>query len=206
MSTHFLATPLRNENQAIMADLSNPSNMVVHEEVPMVFFEDLQQEIDRGTNILILSYILDKNKGIIKEPPSYHDVLREVLSTSILSSRQYNYIQDVLDRSKSIDTVDSIDLAFVSKQSATEKNKSIQDPMKIKANSKLVGNPCKNKPTNVSVDQNTIRLSQAEVVDPETSRKNIETTSSTLILGGQQDKDKGSSCDKIDLPSLSRVS
>ena len=78
--------------------------------------------------------------------------------------------------------------------------------MEIKANSKLVGNPCKNKPTNASVDQNTIRLSQAKIVDPETSSKNIETTSSNLILGWQQDKDKGSGCDKTDLTSLSRVS
>ena len=141
MSTHFLATLLGNENLAIMADLSNPSNMVVHEEVSMVFPEDLRQEIDRVTDELALSYILDKKRGIIKEPPSYHDVLREVLSTSIISSRQYNYIQDVLDRSKSIDTVDSIDLAFTSKQSAIEENKSIQEPMEIKANSKSVGNP-----------------------------------------------------------------
>ena len=78
--------------------------------------------------------------------------------------------------------------------------------METKANSKLVGNPCKNKPTNASVDQNTIRLSQAKIVDPETSSKNIETTSSNLILGWQQDKDKGSGCDKTDLTSLSRVS
>jgi hypothetical protein len=59
---------------------------VVHEEIPMVISEDLHQEIDRVTDVLALSYILDKKRGIIKESPSYHDVLREVLSTSILST------------------------------------------------------------------------------------------------------------------------
>ena len=58
-----------------MADLSNPSDIVVHEEVPMVFLEVLQQEINRVAAVLILSYILNNNKGIIKEPPSYHVVL-----------------------------------------------------------------------------------------------------------------------------------
>ena len=71
--------------------------------------------------------------------------------------------------------------------------------MEIEANLKLVGNPCKNKPTNAIVDQDTIRLSKAEVADQKTSSKNIETTSSTLILEGQQDKDNGASCDKTGL-------
>jgi hypothetical protein len=62
-----------------------------------------------------------------------------------------------------------------------------------------------------------IQFGCLEVVDPQTSGKNVETTSSTLILrvettsstlilGGQQDKDKRFSCDKTDLTSLSRVS
>jgi len=36
--------------------------------------------------------------------------------------------------------------------------------MEIEANLKLVGNPCKNKPTNAIVDQDTIRLSKAELL------------------------------------------
>jgi len=55
-------------------------------------------------------------------------------------------------------------LASVSKQSAIEESKSIQEPMEIEANLKLVGNPCKNKPTNAIVDQDTIRLSKAELL------------------------------------------
>jgi hypothetical protein len=98
--------------------------------------------------------------------------------------------------------VDSVDLVSVSKQSATEESKSIQEPAEIKANVELVVNPCKNKPTNAIVDQDTIRLSQAEVADPKTFSKSIETTSSTLILGGQQVEDKGAGCNKTSLTSF----
>ena len=42
MSTHFLATPLGNENLAIIADLSNSSDMMALEGLP----EDLRKGID----------------------------------------------------------------------------------------------------------------------------------------------------------------
>ena len=114
--------------------------MVVHEEVSMVFPEDLRQEIDRVTDELALSYILYKKRGIIKEPPSYHDVLREVLSTSVLSTSQYNYIKYSLGGSKSIDTVDSIDPIPVIQKSTIEKP---------------ANNPCKDLPTCDVVGQET---------------------------------------------------
>ena len=56
---------------------------------------------------------------------------------------------------------------------------------------KPTNNPCKNLP-NVA-GQDTIRLSQAEIVEPKSSSKST-TESSTTTLGGQQNKGKGAGC------------
>ena len=44
------------------------------------------------------------------------------------------------------------------------------------------------------VGQDTIRPFQAEFVNPKSSSKSTETITSTSMLGGQQNKGKGSSC------------
>jgi hypothetical protein len=75
---------------------------------------------------------------------------------------------------------------------------------------KSVTNPCKTLP-NVA-DQDEIRPSQTEFVDPKFARKSTETISSTSMLGGKQGKDKEAGCDKTgltgcktDLTTSSRV-
>src|SRR6185312_11684840 len=53
-------------------------------------------------------------------------------------------------------------------------------------------NPCKNLPD--VAGQDTIRSSQAEIIEPKSPSKSTETKSSTSMLGGQQNKGKGASC------------
>lgn len=65
--------------------MSSPSNTVVHEEIiPMMMFADIHQEIDRMTDILVLSYIWNKKQGIVKKPPSYDDVVLDLLVSYFL--------------------------------------------------------------------------------------------------------------------------
>jgi len=73
---HKLATPLGNENQAIMTDLSNPSNPASYEEL----LEEYRREYDRTVEGLLLSYFRITEQGVVKmkelQPPSTIDVLR----------------------------------------------------------------------------------------------------------------------------------
>src|SRR6185312_3453212 len=121
-----------------------------------------------------------ENKG----SPSYHDVLREVLSTSILSNSDRIYIKYLLDKPELIDIVDKENPIPVVQKSVIEKP---------------TNNPCKNLPD--VAGQDTIRPSQAEIVEPKSPGKSTETKSSTSMLGGQQNKGKGAGCTATDLTS-----
>src|SRR6185295_11208328 len=57
---------------------------------------------------------------------------------------------------------------------------------------KPTNNPCKNLPDVAS--QDTIRPSQAEIIEPKSPNKSTETKSSTSMLGGQQNKGKNAGC------------
>ena len=114
-----------------------------------------------------------------KRSPSYHDVLRKVLSTSTLSNSDRIYIKYLLGKPELIDIVDKVDPIPVIQKSAIEKP---------------TNNPCNDLPTCDVVCQETIRLSQAEFVDPKFPGKSTETTSSTSTLGGQQNKGKDAGC------------
>ena len=87
------------------------------------------------------------------------------------------------------------------------KKKSV-DPIPVPEKSvveKPTHNPCKDLPTYDVVNQDTIRPFQAEFVNPKSSSKSTETITSTSMLGGQQNKDKGSSCTATGLTGSSGV-
>ena len=68
---HILATPLGNENQAIMADLSNSSNPASSEEL----LEEYRREYDKAVEGLLLSCFRITEHGVIKIkelPAIYH--------------------------------------------------------------------------------------------------------------------------------------
>ena len=110
-----------------------------------------------------------ENKG----SPSYHDVLREVLSTSILSNSDRIYINYLLDKPELIDIVDKVNPIPVVQKSVIEKP---------------TNKPCKKLPD--VAGQDTIRPSQAEIVEPKSPNKSTETKSSTSTLGGNKTKAK----------------
>ena len=84
------------------------------------------------------------------------------------------------------------------------KKKSV-DPISVPEKSvveKPTHNPCKDLPTCDVANQDTIRPFQAEFVNPKSSSKSTETITSTSMLGGQQNKGKGSGCTAAGLTGL----
>ena len=65
---------------------------------------------------------------------------------------------------------------------------------------KPTNNPCKNLPD--VAGQDTIRPSQAEIIEPKSPNKSTETKSSTSMLGGQQNKGKAAGCTATGLIGL----
>ena len=146
--------------------------MVQSEDIPMAMTSELCQEILRVQIDLSFSCWIE-NKG----SPSYHDVLREVLSTSILSNSDRIYIKYLLDKPELIDIVDKVNPIPVVQKSVIEKptNKHCKNLLDV-------------------AGQDTIRPSQAKIVEPKSPNKSTETKSSTSTLGGQQNKGKGAGC------------
>ena len=94
-STHFLATPLGNKNQTIMADLSNPSNSASSEEL----LEEYRREYNKAVEGLLLSCFRIIEHGVVKikelQTPSTIDVLMEMQSSvDILSG----FVKHLIDR------------------------------------------------------------------------------------------------------------
>ena len=138
--------------------------MVQSEDIPMAMTSELCQEILRVQIDLSFSCWME-NKG----SPSYHDVLRKVLSTSILSNSDRIYIKYLLGKPKLIDIVDKINPISVIQKAAIEKP---------------TNNPCKDLPICDVVGQDTVRPSQAEIIEPNSPCKYTEINSSTSTLGG----------------------
>ena len=103
--------------------------------------------------------------------PSTIEILMEMRSSGTLSIVVSGIIKDLIDQENS-----SIQAPVVQKSV-------IETPAK---------NPCKSLPD--VAGQDTIRPSQAEIVEPNSPSKYTETNSSTPMLGGQQNKDKGAGC------------
>ena len=159
---HILATPLGNENQAIMADLSNPSNPASSEEL----LEEYRREYDKAVEGLLLSCFRITEHGVVKikelQTPSTIDVLMEMQSSGTLSDILSGFVKHLIDKKDS-----SVAIPVIQK-SAIEKPTS---------------NPCEILHNVAS--QDTIRPSQAEIVEPNFPSKSTETKFSTSTLGGQ---------------------
>ena len=67
---------------------------------------------------------------------------------------------------------------------------------------KPTNNPCKDLPICDVVGQDTVRPSQAEIVEPNSPCKYTEINSSTSTLGGQQNKGKAAGCTATGLTGL----
>ena len=91
------------------------------------------------------------------------------MSTSILSNSDHIYIKYLLGKLELIDIVDTVNPIPVIQKSAIEKPANY---------------PCKNLPDIAC--QDTIRPSQAEIVEPKSPNKSTETKSSTSTLGGNK--------------------
>ena len=144
---HILETPLGNENLAIMADLSNSSNMMALEELP----EDLR----KGININLHSHyyrVIEQGVIMIKifviNELRMYDLPMHSKSTASFISGLLNFVDDLIDKKKSVDSIP------VTQKSAIEK---------------LANNPCKSLPD--VAGQDAIRSSQAEFVDPKSQAR-----------------------------------
>ena len=126
---------------------------------------------------MLLSCYRKTEQGVIKikewKPPSTIDLLKEVQSSDTLSDALSELVQHLIDQEAS-----SI-LVPVIQESVIEK---------------LTNNPCKDLPICDVACHNTIRPSQAEIVEPKSPDKRTETKSSTSTLGGQQNKGKDAGC------------
>jgi len=168
---HILATPLGNKNQAMMADLSNPSNPTSSEKL----LEEYSREYDRAVEGLLLSCFRITEQRVVKikelQPPSKIDVLMEMQSSGTLSDVLSDFVKHLIHKEDS-----SIPTPVI-QESAIEKPTS---------------DPCKILP--IVAGQVEIRPSQAEFVDPKFPKKSTETIFSSSTLGGQQNKGKGAGC------------
>jgi len=137
-----------------MADLSNPSNPTSYEEL----LEEYQREYDRAVEGLLLSCFRITEQGVIKmkelQPPSTIDVLMEMQFSVTLSNVLSDFVKYLIDKE------DSSVATSVIQKSAIEKP---------------TNNPCNDLPTCDVVGQDTIRLSQAEIVEPKSPDKSTET-------------------------------
>ena len=107
-----------------------------------------------------------------------YDLPKHSKSIASAISGLLNFVDDQINRNKSVDPI------HVIQKSAIEKP---------------TNNPCKDLSSSDVVGQDTIWSSQAEFVDPKSSGNSTETTSSTSMLGGQQNKGKDADCTTIGL-------
>ena len=111
---HKLATPLGNENPAIMADLSNSSNMMTLEGLP----EDLCKDIDihlhthcyRVTEqgvIMMKIFVIDELR--------MYDLPRHSKSTTTFISGLLTFVDELINKKKSVDPIPVIQKSAIEK-------------------------------------------------------------------------------------------
>ena len=136
--------------------------------------EEYQREYNGAIRRLFLSRCYTE-QGVKKikecQIPSTIEILMEMWSSGTLSNIISSVVKDLIDQ------IDSSIQTHVVQKSVIEKP---------------TNNPCKNLPDVAS--QDTIRQSQAEIVEPKSPNKSSKTKSSTSMLGGQQNKDKDAGC------------
>ena len=147
---HKLATPLGNENLAIMADLSNSNNMMTLEGLP----EDLRKDIDIHLHThcyrVTEQGVIMMKMFVIGELRMF-DLPEHCKSTAKFITDLLSFVDELINKEKSVDPI------LVIRKSAIEK---------------LANNPCKNLPD--VAGQDTIRLSQAEIVEAKSPGKRSE--------------------------------
>ena len=110
-----------------------------------------------------------------------YDLPKHSKSTTSAISGFLNFVNDQINRNKSVDPTPVIQKSVIQKPT---------------------NNPCKDLPTCDVACQDTIRSSQAKIVEPKSPSKSTETTSSTSTLGGQQNKGKTAGCTATGLTGL----
>ena len=150
-----------------MTDFSNPSNISSHEEL----LQEYRRECNQANERLLLSCYHKTEQGVIKikewKPPPMIDLLKEVQSSDTLSDALSDLVQYLIDQEDRSISVPIIQKSVIEKPA---------------------NNPCKKLPD--VAGQDTIRPSQAEIVEPKSPSKSTEIKSSTSTLKGQQNKDK----------------
>ena len=163
-----------------MADLLNSSNMIALEGLP----EDLRKSID--INMHTHCYRVTEQGVIMMKIFAINeyrmfDLTKHSKSTARFITDLLSFVDELINKKKSVDPI------HVPEKSVVEKP---------------THNPCKDLPTCDVANQDTIRPFQAEFVNPKSFSKSTETISSTSMLRGQQNKDKGSGCTATGLTGL----
>ena len=149
-----------------MANLSNSSDMIALEGLP----EDLRKSIDINLHSHYYQVI---EQGVIMIKISVINELRmynlpnHSKSTASFISGLLNFVDDLIDRKHSVDSILIIQKSIIKKPA---------------------NNPPKSLPDVAS--QDAIRTSQAEFFDPKSPRKSTETISSTSMLRSNKAKIK----------------
>jgi hypothetical protein len=165
-----------------MADLSNSSDMIALEGLPEELLKYIHEYILPHCYRVTEQGVIMMKIFAIDELRMY-DLSKHSKSTASFISELLNFVDDLNDKKKSIDPIPVI-----------------QKP----AIEKLANNPCKSL-LDVA-DQDTIRPSQAEIVEPNSPSKYTETNSSTSMLRGRENKGKGFGCTTTGLTASPRVS
>ena len=156
------------ENLAIMADLSNSSDIIALGGLP----EDLRKGID--INMHTHCYRVTEQGVIIMKMFAINeyrmfDLPKHCKSMAKFITDLLSFVDELINKKK------SVDLIPIPEKSVVEKP---------------THNPCKDLLTCDVAGQDTIRSFQAEVVNLKPHSENIEIVSSSSTLGGQKTKAK----------------
>ena len=167
-----MVTPLGNENLAVTADPSNPSNMVLHEDEFVKGYEEYKQEAERMSKESFLSCYMQTEQGVVKikewQPSSTIAILKEIQSSSTMSTCLSYFVCNFLEYL--IGKEDSLHWIHVIQKLTIEKP------------ANAIINPYKVLPTCDVVGQKINRSSVAKIVDLKSPTKSIEIKISTSTL------------------------
>ena len=146
----YLDDSVGNENQTIMVDFSNSSNMTSHDKL----LEEYRREYNRVVRSLLLPYTTAQDVVKIKEweLPSTIDILMEMQSLKTLSDVLSSIVKNLIDEEDSLISVPGIQMPVIEKPAI---------------------NPCKTMPNVAGQDE--IRSFQAKIVDPKCPSVSIKT-------------------------------
>jgi hypothetical protein len=160
-----LATPLGNENLAMMVDLSSFGNFMALEGLPEDLRKGIHEEILPHYYQVTEQGVIKMNEAVIDELRMY-DLPRHCKSFADLINNLLAFVDDLLNIKNSVDLI-PFNRELVSEEPTI-----------------VMSNPCKFLPNCDVVGQETSQQSLAEIVDPKSPSKSIKNTSSALSLGG----------------------